>query len=302
MRTPTFCGLLLALSSICVTGCNSAPNASGLPGSVNSVNVSPDKMKGNRPGEIFNQILPYPCYSGQPCPTDFEVIFKGNVTSDIPSTEPLDVHENAFCNPSGTQSCAPSVTYNSSTNATTVEWSGPVVYHNRRDNAPGVHFGIIAGQNQKTNIKALEESSEWTYTSSGPMPMPIVSINSKQPKSSSNWKYAVVYVAGTTNPTGGTEYATWNEIAYVPKADDAGSGQPKLTFANYGNKTIYVTSSGIVTGLPVPTDPGCLKDPACPENLELLGNLDAIGFPPPSSASSPFVPLQHPPKVLKPQK
>lgn len=258
-------------------------------------------MQGNRPTEIGNWILPYPCYSGQPCPTDFEVTFKGNVTADIPSNEPLDVHENAFCNPSGTLSCAPTVTYNASSNTTTVEWSGPILYHNRADGRTGVHFGILASQDQDTRIKSLEESSEWTYSSSGPAPMPIVSINSKQPKSSSNWKYAVVYVAGTTNPSGGSEYATWNEIAYAPKAGAASSAQPNLTFANYGTKTIYVTSSGIVTGLSVPTDKECLTNPACPENLTLLGNLQADGFPPPGSASSPFQKLQKPPKVLKPK-
>jgi hypothetical protein len=292
------CGL--ALSVAMLAACNTAQNSAGLPGAVSAAKVSPDKSS-NHPAEIVNQILPYPCYSGQTCPTDFEITFKGNVTADIPSNEPLDTHENAFCNPSGSQSCAPSVTYNSSSNTTTVEWSGPVVYHNRKDNQPGVHFGILAGQNQKTNIKSLEESSEWTYSSNPAVPMPIVSINSKQPTNSSKWKYAVVYIAGTTSSAGGPEYATWNEIAYVPKADDA-STQPKLTFANYGTQTIYVTSSGIVTGLSVPTDKECLTNPACPDNLQLLGNLQALGFPPPGSASSPFEPLQNPPKVLDPQK
>jgi hypothetical protein len=292
---------LLSLPALMLAACNNAQNSAGLPGTASAVRVSPDKTS-NRPAEIGNWILPYPCYSSQPCPTDFEVVLKGNETADIPSNEPINTHENAFCNPSGTQSCAPTVTYTASTNTTTIEWSGPVVYHNRKDGKPGVHFGILAGQDQKTNLKAFEESSEWTYSSDPAVPMPIVSINSKQPSTSSKWKYAVVYVAGTTNSTGGSEYATWTEIAYVPKAGDASSAQPKLTFANYGTQTIYVTSSGIVTGEPVPTDKECLTNPACPENLTLLGNLQADGFPPPGSESSPFQQLKNPPTVLKPVK
>jgi hypothetical protein len=299
MTIATHRGCALALCVAMLAACNTAQNSAGLPGAVSAAKVSPDKSS-NRPAEIFNQILPYPCYSGQTCPTDFEVVFQGNVTADIPSNEGLDVHENAFCNPSGTLSCAPTVTYNSSSNTTTVEWSGSTLYHNRRDDKPGVHFGILAGQDQKTNIKSLEESSEWTYSSQSPAPEPIVSINSKQPASSSKWKYAVVYIAGTTNSAGGPEYATWTEIAYVAKAGGASSTQPKLTFANYGTQTIYVTNSGIVTDLPVPTDSECLKDPACSENLQLLGNLDAQGFPPPGSASSPFHSLKNAPTELKP--
>jgi hypothetical protein len=299
MRMPIRCISLVSLFAVALTACNSAPNAAGLPGPVSAAKRSPNGT-GNRPPEILNHILPYPCYSSQPCPTDYEVIYKGDLTGDIPLNEQLSTHENAFCNPSGTQSCAPSVTYNATSNTTTVEWSGPVVYHNRRDQRPGVHFGLVAAQVPKPNIGQFEESSEWTYASNGPVPMPIVSINSKQPKSSSKWNYAVVYLAGTTNPSGSAEYATWNEISYVPKADDSTGGQPNLTFTNYGKSTIYVTSSGIVTGLAVPTDPECIKDPACPENLKLLANLDDIGFPPPGSASSPFVPLRKAPKVLKP--
>lgn len=289
--------LLIGLCAITLTACNSSPNASGIPSSVTTAKVSPDGS--GKPPELFNQILPYPCYSSQPCPSDFEVVYQGNVTAEIHANLQLNIHENAFCDPSGTQSCAPTVTYNATSNTTTVEWSGPVVYHNRRDNRPGVHFGLANANVPAAVLSKL--TSEWTYASSGPAPMPIVSINSKQPKKSGKWQYAVVYLAGSTSPSGTAQYATWNEIPYVAKANAAGT-QPKITFANYGNQTIYVTSSGIVTGLAVPTDPTCIKDPNCKEDLALLGNLDATGFPPPGSSSSPFVPLQHPPKVLKPQK
>jgi hypothetical protein len=251
----------------------------------------------NRPAEIFNQILPFPCTSG-PCPTRFSIVFVGNVTADIPSSEPIDTHENAFCTGSG--SCAPTVNYDSSTNETTVTYSGATVFHNRRDNLPGVHFGALAGRNQTTNIKNLEASSYWTFPS-GAAPQPIVSINSNQPSRAPLWHYAVVYVAGTTSPSGGAEYATWNEIAYVAKTQNT-SAQPTFTFKNYGSQPIYVTSSGIVLNLPVPSDPNCLQTPACRVNLHLLGELDAIGYPPPGSKGSRFVKLQHPPsKVLEPQ-
>jgi hypothetical protein len=259
------------------------------------------KTGNNHPAEIFNQILPYPCPPSGPCPTDFEVIFNGNVTGDIPPSEGINTHENAFCSPSG-GSCAPTVTYNSSTNTTTVEYAGPTLFANRRDDLPGVHFGMVAGQNQKTSIKTFENQSFWTYPSSPPANQPIISINSAQPASSSNWAYAVVYLAGTTSPSGPTQYETWNEIAYVPSTANS-TQQPKFTFKNYGQQTFYVTSSGIALNQAVPTDPTCLTNPACQENLELLGNLDALGYPTPGESGSPFVPLQFAPKgVLKPSK
>jgi hypothetical protein len=280
-------------------GCGGNSSASAAPPvGFSSSRVSPDNT-GNHPAEIFNQILPYPCSSSVPCPTDFEVTFRGNVTSDIPSNEPINIHENAFCpEPSGSTSCAPTVTYNPSSNTTTVEYSGSTLYQNRFSGAPGVHFGMLAGQNKKTNIKSLEAASYWTYPSSPAAPEPIVSVSSNEPAKSSGWKYAVVYVAGSISRNGGSTYATWNEIAYVPK----GSKQPQLTFTNYGTQTIYVASSGIVLGQSVPTDKECLKNPACPENLTLLGNLQEVNFPPPGASGSPFVALQHPPRTLKPHK
>jgi hypothetical protein len=306
LATAFACAAVVAVAG----GCNVAQGPIG----ANVAGISPNSssrilpaMTRNRPAEIFNQILPYPqpCANGTgPCPTDFEVTFKGNLTADIPSNEPLNVHENAFCNPSGSGTCAPTVTYNASSNTTTLEWSGPVLYQNRASGAPGVHFGLMAGQNFKTNLKYLEASSMWTYASAPPANQPIVSINSKQPMASKGWKYAIVYVAGTTSRGGGAEYATWNEIAYVPKTGpDASELQPKILFANYGSQPIYVTSSGIVLDQPVPTDPECLKTPACKENLVLLGDLQEVNYPPPTYSGSPFIALTNPPpSVLKPRR
>jgi hypothetical protein len=127
------------------------------------------------------------------------------------------------------------------------------------------------------------QRTEWTYPSSQTGPEPVVSINSKQPTTSKSWKYAVVYVAGTTSKSGGAEYATWDEIAYVPKTAPGSTGQqPKFNFVNYGSQTIYVTSSGGVFDLPVPTDAERLKTPICKENQVLLGELQEVDYPPPT--------------------
>jgi hypothetical protein len=301
-------GLPAAAIVIILIGCNSSGGGPGIAPATQTASsrILPD-AKMNRPAELFNQILPYPvpCQNGSgPCPTDFEVFFAGNVTQDIPPSEPLNVHENAFCNPSSSPpDCSPSITYDPSHDWTVVEWSGSTLYHNRVSGAPGVHFGIMAAQNYKTNVKKLELNSEWTYSSSYTNPQPIVSINSKQPAYSTSWKYAVVYLAGTTTKgSTASDYATWSEIAYAPPPILTSYQQPQFTFTNYGTKPIYVQSSGIVYDLAVPTDPECQKTPACPENVELLGELQEEGYPPPGSKSSPFVPLQYPPAaVLKPK-
>ncbi|MGC9991790.1 MAG: hypothetical protein ABSD52_05260 [Candidatus Cybelea sp.] len=302
MRTliRTSYAFVAAAAVITAVACNSSQQVPAIGNVTGQASVHHDKTKGNRPAELWNEILPYPCYSGQKCPTDFEIIFKGNVTADIPSNIPLSTHENAFCPASGS-GCDPSVTYNASNNTTTVEYSGSTLYHNRVGGAAGVHFGMMAARNYTTNIKGLAQSTEWTYPSSQAAPEPVVSINSTQPTTSKSWKYAVVYVAGTTSKSGGAEYATWNEIAYVPKTTPGSSGQqPKFSFTNYGSQPIYVTSSGGVFDLPVPTDPECLKTPACKENLTLLSELEQVSYPPPFYSGSPFVALQHPPKRMLP--
>lgn len=287
------------IAAAAVVACNSPGTTNSVPGSAAVSRVSPDTA--NRPPEVFNQVLPYPCYSTT-CPTDFEVVFKGDVTGDIPPNEPLSLHENAFCPPSTSTSCAPTATYNPTTNTTTLEYSGPTLYQNRTSGKPGVHFGIAAARNY-SSIKSLETASYWTYPSSPAAQMPIVSINSKQPAKSKKWQYAVVYIAGTTVKGGGNEYETWNEIAYVPKGGNKAGAQPRFTFANYGSQTIYVTNAGVVLGLPVPKDKLCLKDPTCPEDMKMLANLQEDAFPPPGSSSSPFIKLQFPPaSVLKPHK
>jgi hypothetical protein len=108
-------------------------------------------------------------------------------------------------------------------------------------------------------------------------------------------------VAGTTK-SGSAQYATWNEISYVPTPGSSGK-QPTFTFENYGSPTIYVTNSGVILDQPVPTDPECFKTPICKGNLVLLAELEQVTYPPAGYSSSPFVALQQPPKrILKPAK
>lgn len=253
----------------------------------------------NHPAEIVNQVLDYPCYTSQPCPIDFEIVFNGNQTPEIPTNEPMSVHENAFCPTSGSPGCDPTVTYNASNDTTTLGYAGSTVYHNRTSGQPGVHFGLLQAKNFTTNIKAFEAGSFWTYGSNPNVSEPLVSINAKgAPTASKNWKYAIVYVSVALTRGGASAYQTWNEIAYVPK----GTGQPTFTFTNYGNQTVYVLSSGIIDGLSVPKDADCLKTPICTENLTLLGNLQEVNYPPPHASGSEFVNLTHPPTAtLKPR-
>jgi hypothetical protein len=287
---------MLTLSTACNT------TSPGVLGSAASTAAQKVPHGSNVPAEIFNEILPYPCGTESPgCPIDFEVVFAGNQLADIPTNEPMSVHENAFCPVSGSQSCDPKVTYNASSNTTTVEYSGSVLYHNRVSGAPGVHFGLMKAQNFQTNLKRLQLGTYWTYAASANNPVPVVSINSKQPKTA-KWDYAIVYVAGSTTK-GGTEYATWNEIPYVATTPGSAGQQPRFTFQNFGSQTIYVTSSGVILGQPVPTDPDCLKTPDCSENQALLADLQEVNYPPPGAKGSQFIRLQYPPKaVLKPAK
>jgi hypothetical protein len=295
----------VAALAACQSGTSQTAGLTPTAPGANSKAISPDKKKkAGHPGEIYNQIIPYPCGPSGPCPTNFEAVFAGDVTNEIPSNEPLYGHFNPFCPPSQGLSnpCPPTIVYNPTTNTTTVTYSGPTLYLNSVHQGD-VHFALMSSVNDQADIKGFEKASYWSYPSSPNVSQPIASIASKQPAASPTWAYAIVYLAGSTTPGGPATYGTWNAIAYVPKTGaGAAATQPRFTFKNFGSAPIYVTSSGVVLNQPVPTDPDCIKNPACSENLDIESTLNEIGFPPPGTSGSPFVPLQYPPaKVLKPQ-
>jgi len=289
------------------TGGPAVQTISGLDQPIGSV-LSKGRGAGNRPPEIFNFFQPYPCTtSGSPnCPTDFEVQFQGDVATEIPPTENLYGPYNPFCPPSQGYSnpCPPTVTYDSGTNLTTVEFSGATVYKNTTDcTSACVHFGLLASQNQDFPLFNTESNFFWTYnppigaTTSLPGPEPSISIISSQPVSSSNWNYAYIYIGASTAPTGGATYGSWWAVGYKPN----GSQQPKFKFENYGTQTIYVKSSGIILDQPVPSDPNCQNNPGCKDDMAILAVENTQGLPPPGTKGSKFVHMKYPPaKVLKP--
>jgi len=301
-------GAAAALAATLV-GCNGAASSVAPGASVpQSLTQSiPDvKQKRKHPTEIINQFNSVP---KGPQPTNFEIVLTGNLVEQICGAsnppcldQPLYGPYDPFCPPSQGPSnpCYPTVTYNPSTNTTTVTYSGPTLYQNIPGYTNYYHFGLFATPNDTTSLKGLELTSYWSYPSSPNNPQPIVSINSKaEPKGATNWAYAEVFVSVSTTPNGPAVYGTWNEVAYVP----AGGAQPRLSFKNYGTQTLYVLSSGIIPNQPVPSDPTCQTNPACPEDMQILSILNFAGSPPPNASGSQFIPLTYPPsKVLKPSK
>jgi hypothetical protein len=201
------------------------------------------------------------------------------------------------------------VTYNPTSNTTTVSYSGSTLYDNT-GNPGDYHFGLFANpqDNGQHNLTSLRLACYWSYPSAPNSPSQCVSINTKDKgkgglgvlhSSSSGSAYAEVYASFALSPGGPAVYGTWNDIPYRPD----GSLQPELTFANYGTQPLYPVSSGIILNIAEPTDPLCATNPACPEDMTILGTLNFTGSPPPGFPNSQFVPLtQGPPKVLKPIK
>jgi hypothetical protein len=244
------------------------------------------------PAEIGNWWVDAPNPSGPPA-TDFEVVFTGNVTADIPSNEPTSGIYNAFCPPSPPNPCPPTVTYNPTANTTTVEYSGSTLYQN---NAPPhqnqYHFGLLNGPGG-SRIKCLTRATEWTFASAPPAPTPYVNVSNCK-KRTGKHVYATVYLEASVKPINASQPATfggWYDVAYTPQ----GNNQPHFTFSNSGPQTIYIANSGIVINEPVPSQGACVKNPACPANMKLLQKLNFGGMPPPGSPGSPFKPMTYPP-------
>jgi hypothetical protein len=277
------------------------------------------KKKRSRPTEIFNQFDTPPATS-DPQPTNFEIVLSGNVVNALCGAtnppcldQPVYGPYNPFCPPSHnrTNPCYPTVTYNPSNNTTTVTYSGATLNYNEPGYPGLVHFGLLSTPSQPGSLYGIVLNSYFSYPPSLPRHRrrgdsqstslePIVNIEWKSNvKESAKWAYAEVFIDVSLKPDGTAAYGTWNDVAYVPK----GSTQPHLTFTNYGKQALYVVSSGIIPGIAVPSDPECQSNPACPENMTILGMLNYAGSPPPGSGSSAFIPLTYPPaKVLKPTK
>ncbi len=277
------------------------------------------KKKRHRPSEIFNQFDTPPPASG-PQPSSFTIVLGGNlVTAICGATNPPCLDQpvygpyNPFCPPSQgpNNPCYPTVVYNPSNNTTTVTYSGNTLTLNEPGYPGLVHFGLLSTPSQPGTVEGDVLNSYWSFPpqsrsrrhrgghqSTSPSPMVNIAWDSKV-QESANWAYAEVFVAVSLTPSGPAVYGTWNQVAYIPK----GTAQPKLTFANYGSQTLYVVAAGIIPNQQVPTDPECLTNPSCPEDMSILEALNFAGSPPPGYSGSNFIPLTYPPaKVLKPQK
>ncbi len=309
---------LTAASTLALTvggcgGTSSVPGTASLapPSQGLAVADSQGKKKKHHhaPPEILNQFNTVP--SGQEQPTNFEIVLKGNLVTAICGAsnppcadEPLYGPYNPFCPPSQGPSnpCYPTVTYNPTSNTTTVTYSGPVLYDNT--SVPNdYHFGLFATPNQGGWLGSVEATSYWSYPSSPNNAQPFVSINGKATGDeifgAGTLAYAEVFISVALKPGGPVVYGTWNDVSYM----STGSNQPVLTFKNFGSQVLYVASSGIILNQPVPTDPECQQNPACPEDMQILSTLNFAGSPPPGDPGSQFIPLKKPPaKILKPTK
>lgn len=292
-----------------LAGCNTAGGSSAIGSSMSGVQsstVSPMK-KGSKeyyyPPELWNGFVTPPT-SGPP-PIDFDIVFVGNVTSDFPSPlQPGYGVYDPFCPPS--QTCTnETVSYNASTNTTTFSFNAIPPYYQLYQNISGhgneVHFGILNGPGG-TRVKCLKWYTEWTFASAPAQQTPVLNIcNPKKVKTKSAAAeptvFATVFVAESFAPITSSQPATAGTWIDVPYTQSAGSQkkQPKFEFTNATSQTIYTANSGIVLDQSYPSDPSCIKNLYCAENIANLELLNYAGMPPPTSASSPFSKMQYPP-------
>jgi len=284
-----------------VAGCQNSPN-SVVSGPLQM--SQPDKTGATYyyPPELWNGFVTIPSGS----PTDFEIIFQGNVTADFPSPlEPGHGVYDPFCPPS--QTCNNmTVTYNTSSNTTTFEWSGTQLYDNISGNSTEVHFGILNGPGG-TYVKCLQWYTEWTFASGPPEPTPVINVcnkkkvKTKKSPAASTTVFATVFVETSFSPINASSPATSGTWVNIPYTSD-GSTQPQLEYANYTDQPIYTANSGIVLNQSYPTDSSCLSNLYCSGNISDLEELNFEGMPPPGSEESPFIPMTNPPpSVIQPQ-
>jgi hypothetical protein len=274
------------------------PFSNGSPLGTQCPTLGPSQSE-TRASEIINEFVALPTSQQA---SDFEIVLCGNWTDQI-GTQPLYGPYDPFCPPSRGPSnpCYPTVTYDASTNTTTVSFAGSALYQNI-PNHPGLyHFGLLSTWYDES-LDNMILAQYWTYASQSPASQPIVSVNwSPKTLGCANWKYATVYVAVALAKGGSAVTGQWMQTAYCPSK---GKKQPIFSFENYGAQTLYVVSSGVLLNQPVPANPNCYtNDAACPQDMSILSVLNFAGMPPPGNAGSPFVKLQKPPpSILKPIK
>jgi|HubBroStandDraft_5_1064220.scaffolds.fasta_scaffold131469_1 hypothetical protein len=296
-RWSALVGVFSIVAVMLGTGCNSSSGTAALYQPSQNSRITPLLPP---PPDLHNWYQSGP--TSGPTPDDFEVVYQEYVASDLGAGNfPHDF--NPFCPPSVTQGCPVTVTYNPTTNTTTLEFSGTLsenLYSSANCRLPCYHFG---GQSSANLLNGAQNAyAEWTFPkTNAPAPSPYVNVGvAHGMKQSKAWAYAEVFIAASLKPGTSPVFGSWEDIGYVPK----GSTQPKFKFSNYGTQKLYVQSSGIIlNAASVPTDPACRKlNPMCAENLKILATLNFAGSPPPGFSGSKFIPLQYPPpKILKPK-
>jgi len=244
------------------------------------------------PAEFFNEFDWAPT-SPTPGPTNFEIVFAGDVSCQIPPQNAHDGSTNPFKNPNPI-----TTTFDPASNTTTVKFSGKPLQPGQR-----YHFGLNQGFAPTPPLQVI--SKMWTYDQAPPSPLPIVNITPPAPTSPNGpFKYAVVYLEAAFQQ-GGQTYGSWYAIPYTPvkkpaqsKTDTVASPpQPEITFTNFGTQSLFITNAGIQYGLPVPSSALCKTSATCPANTAFLNKLDFAKMPPPGQPGSRFVPITTPPSA-----
>ena len=236
------------------------------------------------PAEFFNEYDWAPT-SPTPGPTDFEIIFAGNVSCQIPPQNAHDGSTNPF---KGGKPIT--TTFDPTSNTTTVEFSGAPLVPGQR-----YHFGLNQGFAPTPPLQVI--GKKWTYRRSAPSPLPIVNVTPTTPIAPKGpYKYAIVYLEAAFEQ-GGQTYGSWYEIPYNPNktSTDATTGQPMLTFTNYGKQTLYISNTGIQFGVDIASSPECVTNPTCSANNRRLNRLDFGITPPPGQPNTKFVAIAAPP-------
>ncbi len=294
-----------ALVASLLAGCNATGGSSAIGSSTSATIPQPRPLTATTyyPPELWNGFVTPPTSGASPI--DFDIVFTGNVTSDFPSPlQPGYGVYDPFCPPN--QTCNnESISYNASTNTTTFSFNAipPYyqLYHNMGTQTNEVHFGVLNGPGG-TRVKCLKWYTEWTFASAPPQQTPVLNIcNHKKVKTKKGAAeptvFATVFVEESFSPITSSNPATAGTWIDVPYTQYSGSQekQPKFTFTNETSKTIFTADSGIVLDQSYPTDPNCLTNLYCSENIANLELLNYAGMPPPGSSGSPFIKMQYPP-------